>query len=103
MHSDTLSLPFSGRTQMSRHRSAQAAQAAAQTRVTKSLRYLRMLSEASERGLSDHETAALNGWPLSSVNSIRNGCGGLVVPGTREALSPFGKKVTTWVRVERAA
>jgi hypothetical protein len=36
-----LSLPFSGRTQMSRHRSAQAAKSAADGRVTKSLRWAR--------------------------------------------------------------
>lgn len=95
---ENLSLPFSGSTPISRHRSAQAAQAAAQTRVTKSLRYLDILQEAGERGLSDHEVAHMTGWPLSSVNSIRNGAGPLVVPTARVGVSPWGREVTCWRR-----
>lgn len=96
------SLPFSGRTPISRHRSAQAGMAVAAGRVTKSLRYLALLREAGPRGLSDHETHKMTGWPMSSVTSIRNGCGGLVVPGERVGLSPFGHKVTTWVRTNNS-
>ena len=97
---ETLSLPFSGATPMSRHRSWQAAQEAAKTRVGKSLRYLELLAEAGPRGLSDHETAAATGWPLSSVCSIRNGVikAGLVEAGDRVSVSPWGREVTTWRR-----
>lgn len=97
---ETLSLPFSGSTPISRHRSAQAAQAASSTRVTKTLRYLDLLAEAGENGLSDHETVALTGWPLSSVCSIRNGAAkaGLVVAGHRVGVSPYSQKVTCWIR-----
>lgn len=100
---EALSLPFSGSFPISRQRSAQAAQAASETRVTKTLTYLNLLSEAGERGLSDHETVGVTGWPMSSVTSIRNGAvkAGLVVPGERVAVSPYGQKVTTWVRRER--
>ena len=97
---ETLALPFSGATPISRHRSAQAAQAASSTRVTKTLRYLDLLSKAGENGLSDHETVAATGWPLSSVCSIRNGAkrAGLVVPGARVGISPYHQKVVCWVR-----
>ena len=98
MNIEQSSLPFSGSTPISRHRSAQAAQAASSTRVTKSLRYLELLAAAGENGLSDHETHAATGWPLSSVNSIRNGCGPMVVPAERVGLSPYGIKVTCWRR-----
>ena len=100
---EALSLPFAGATPISRHRSAQAAQAASRTRVTKTLRYLDLLLEAGEDGLSDHETVRLTGWPLSSVNSIRNGatCAALVVPSSRAGVSPYGLKVTCWRRRAR--
>ena len=95
---EALSLPFSGSTPISRHRSAQAAQAASSTRVTKSMTYLQLLSEAGENGLSDHEAAKATGWPLSSINSIRNGCGPMVVPGARVGISTYGKQVVCWRR-----
>ena len=58
------------------------------------------LAEAGEDGLSDHETARLTGWPMSSVCSIRNGTtrAGLVEPGERVDMSPYGCRVTTWRR-----
>ena len=97
----TLALPFSGSTPISRHRSAQAAQAASATRVTKTLQYLDLLAAAGSPGLSDHEAVAATGWPLSTVCSVRNGGvrAGLVVAGARVAMSPYGLKVTTWVRL----
>ena len=97
---ENLSLPFSGSYPISRHRSAQAAMAASERRVTKTLQYLELLSTAGEDGLSDHETVGLTGWPLSSVCSIRNGAAkaGLVVPGERVGLSPYRQKVTCWRR-----
>lgn len=97
---DALFLPFSGVTPISRHRSVQAAQAASSGRVTKTLRYLELLAHAGQDGLSDHETVRLTGWPLSSVNSIRNGatCAALVVPSSRVGISPYGLKLTCWRR-----
>lgn len=97
MQTQQIGLPFSGRTPISCHRSAQAAQAAAATRVTKTLRYLDLLKHAGTRGITDHEAASAMALPLSSINSIRNGCGGLVEPRTDEhGLSPYGRKVTLW-------
>lgn len=92
------SLPFSGTTRISRHHSAEAGRAAAEGRGAKTLQYLALLAQAGETGLSDHETQAMTGWPMSSVTSIRNGCGQLVVPGARVGLSPYGREVTTWIR-----
>lgn len=92
-------LPWSGRTAISQHRSAQAAQAASATRVTKTSQYLDLLKAAGVRGLSDHETVAIAGWPLSSVTSIRGAAmdAGLVVAGERAAVSPYGKNITSWI------
>jgi hypothetical protein len=95
---ETLSLPFSGRSPIARHHSAQAAEAAAPGRATKTLQYLRLLAEAGERGLTDHETVKATGWPLSSVCSIRNGCGELVIPSQEPGISPYGRAVTRWRR-----
>ena len=54
-------------------------------------------------GVSRYPAAArtpllMLGLPLSSVNSIRNGCGDLVEPAARAGLSPFNRKVTRWKR-----
>ena len=90
-------LPYSGNTPISRHHSAMAAQEAARDRDTKSFKYLQALREAGEMGLTDHQAAALLGYPLNSINSIRNGCGPLVEARTdARGLSPFGKFVTLW-------
>jgi len=97
---EPLGLPFSGLTPIARHHSAMAARAARESRMTKSLQYLQLLTEAGPGGLTDHETATAAGWPLSSVCSIRNGVvkAGLVVPAERHGVSPYGKSVTRWRR-----
>jgi hypothetical protein len=88
-------LPWSGKTQTSRHCSRQAAVSAASTRVYKSQRYfdyLKLIGRAS-----DHQAAADLGWPLSSICSIRNGLfdrGLIAVSGTIEG--KYGKRVTLW-------
>lgn len=96
MSTPQLGLPFSGRSPISRHHSALAAQQASAGRVTKTLRYLEILQHAGARGLTDHEAAAAMGVPLSSICSIRNGSGPLVEPSDEHGLSPFGKRVTRW-------
>lgn len=99
--SDTLSLPFSGSVPIARHHSYLAAKSASATRVTKSLQYLDALQEAGEMGLTDHQIAALFGWPMGTVCSVRNGCieAGLVVARTdAHSTSPYGKKNTIWRR-----
>lgn len=95
---ETLSLPFSGRTPISRHHSAQAAHQAAEKRGRKTLEYLELLAKVGEAGVTDHDAARMLGVPLSSINSIRNGCGELVAPSDREGLSPYKRKVTCWKR-----
>ena len=94
----TLPLPFAGATPISRHYSALAAQAAMPTRATKTLQYLELLDTVGAFGISDHGTAKAMGWPLSSVCSIRNGLGPLVVQADGHDLSPWGRKVTRWRR-----
>ncbi len=96
MATPQIGLPFSGSTPISRHHSALAAKDASAGRVTKTLRFLDLLKHAGARGLTDHEAAAAMGCPLSSINSIRNGAGPLVVPADEHGLSPYGKKVTKW-------
>lgn len=98
---ETLSLPFSGSTPISRHRSAQAAEAASHTRGRRTLEYLALLDRVGENGVTDHDAARMLGLPLSSINSIRNGCGELIAPSDLEGLSPYGRKVTRWKRSDR--
>jgi hypothetical protein len=95
---EPLSLPFSGTTPIARHHSAEAARKAAEKRGEKSLQYLDLLSKVGESGITDHEASRMLGLPLSSINSIRNGCGGLVIPADGVGLSPYGRTVTKWKR-----
>jgi hypothetical protein len=76
--------------------SYKAAVSASARRGVKTAAYLRLLAEG---GRTDHEAAAALGLPLSSVCSIRNGavdCG-LVVRGSEERLSPWGRSCAVWV------
>lgn len=95
---ETLSLPFSGSTPISRHHSAQAAQQAAEKRGRRTLEYLELLARVGDAGLTDHDAARMLGVPLSSVNSIRNGCGQLIEPAKESGVSPYGRTVTKWKR-----
>jgi hypothetical protein len=89
-------LPFSGRSPLSRHHSAQAATDAARTRGRRSREYLDLLARVGSQGISDHDASRALGVPLSSINSIRNGLGDVIeVAGSTE--SPYGaRKITTW-------
>lgn len=72
------------------HESYQAAERQLSSRAVKTRRYLRLLATAGPQ--TDHEARAYFGWPLSSINSIRNGamtCG-LVQKGSETAPSPYG-------------
>lgn len=88
-------LPFSGKTQTSRHCSQQAAVSASRTRAVKSRQYLEWLARvemATDAGAAEHF-----GWPLSSICSIRNGLfdqGCIAVYGVTK--SRFNKSVTLW-------
>jgi hypothetical protein len=91
-------LPFSGTTPISRHHSAQAADRAAVTRGKRTREYLELLAHIGPAGVTDHDAARMLGLPLSSVNSIRNGCGALIVPAETAGQSPYGRTVTRWKR-----
>lgn len=80
------SLPFAAGS----HESFVAAVRAEATRETKTCAYLRLLAKRGP--LTDHEARSATGWPLSSVNSIRNGAKtcGLVEKGGYAKPSPFG-------------
>lgn len=88
-------LPFSGKTQTSRHCSQQAAAAASLKRAAKAMKYLGWLAsveKATDAGAAEHF-----GWPLSSICSIRNGLfdrGCIAVYGVTK--SRFNKSVTLW-------
>ncbi len=69
-------LPFSGSIAITRHASYTGAKAAEQVRAGKTREYLALLKVHG--ALSDQAVAALTGWGLSSVNSIRNGVAELV-------------------------
>lgn len=72
------------------HESYQAAVRQVSSRAVKTRRYLHHLAVAGPQ--TDHEARAYFGWPLSSINSIRNGammCG-LVQKGSETAPSPYG-------------
>ena len=63
--------PINGRTPQARHASWTGAREAIKTWTHKQSAYLQLLTQAGS--LTDQEAAALLHWPLSSVNSIRNG------------------------------
>jgi hypothetical protein len=88
----TLSLPFQGSTQASAHASYTGAVEAAKTRAIKRERYLAILAERGP--MTDQAVHDLTGWPLSSVNSTRCGCGNRVVPRGHEP-SPFRRAQRT--------
>lgn len=94
----SLSLPFSGSTPISRHHSALAAEHAAEKRGQKTLEYLALLDRIGSAGVTDHDAARMLGCPLSSINSIRNGCGEFVTPAETPGRSPYGRVVTRWRR-----
>lgn len=96
---ECLPLPFADSPHpIARHHSALAAIAAAPTRGRRTLEYLALLGEVGEEGVTDHDAARMLGLPLSSINSIRNGCAALVGPAAVAGLSPFGRTVTRWRR-----
>lgn len=70
-------LPFSGNTPASRHSSWTGAKRAEETATAKKAEYLDLLQRQGP--MTDNEVHDLTGWPLSSVNSIRNLCGTRVV------------------------
>lgn len=71
-------LPFEGAIAVSRHASYTGAKAAAKRRRVKTEQYMALLE--AHGALSDQAVAALTGWGLSSVNSIRNAITELVEP-----------------------
>lgn len=92
---DSLRLPFSGRSPISRQNSYLAAEAQRATRGTKKLRivaYLRTVEMATDQGIAE----ALN-LPLSSVCSLRNA---LMSEGVVEcvgrALGKYHHPVSLW-------
>ncbi len=70
-------IPWTGAEPASQHASWTGAKAAEPTRAAKTKRYVELLKRHGS--LTDQQVATITGWPLSSVNSIRNGLGDLVV------------------------
>lgn len=78
------------------HESHQAAVSAEATRGRKTRQYLRLLAQRGP--MTDHEVRVSTGWPLSSVNSIRNGamhCG-LVEKGGYAKQGPYERSCRVW-------
>lgn len=76
------SLPFSGRSNVSRHSSWTGARAAVETRAEKTKVYAAFLKAFGPK--TDQAAAAWLEYPLSSICSIRNGLGSLVVASGHE-------------------
>lgn len=86
------SLPYSGRTAVSRACSKAAAKAVSAARVTKTAAYLLWLRDHGPA--SDHDAREHFGWPMSSVNSIRNGINDRARQANQpEPIRAFGSKV----------
>ena len=95
-------LPVSGRTPQARHASATGAQVAATRRGALTRRYLDLLATAGP--LSDMQAALMLGCALSSICSVRNGCGALVRPSGRYEIRTWALGSTSKrVMWERAA
>lgn len=94
----SLSLPFHGETLVARQHSATGAAAAQEKRATHTKHYLDHLARHGVFGQSDHEAAQALGYPLSSINSIRNGVRRLVWAADRAQCSPVNPKIkrTRW-------
>jgi hypothetical protein len=70
-----LPIPFTGRSPQARHASYSGAKAQAEKFTAKQNCYLEHLWGP----MTDQDMAEYLGWPLSSVNSIRNSLGDLIV------------------------
>jgi len=92
---DTLQLPFSGRTPISRQNSYLAAEAQRSTRGTKKLRmlaYIRANGPVTDQGLAD----AL-GLPLQSVCSLRCALSQeQLIRHAGHAMGRYNKRVSLW-------
>jgi transcription initiation factor IIE alpha subunit len=99
---DSLMLPFSGRSPISRHNSYLAAEAQRSTRGTKKLRiveYLRSVEMATDQGIA--EALYL---PLSSVCSLRNALmSDGVVECVGRAMGRYNHPVSLWALRGREA
>lgn len=78
------------------HHSAMGAEAAAKTRVSKSIQLRALLEKAGDRGLSDWEIHKETGWLMSTVNGVRNHMSHAIWPADREDESPSGNPITCW-------
>lgn len=83
-----LELPISGRTPQTRHASYTGALAAEDALSAKQAQYLGLLGEVGP--ITDWEASLRLGWPLSSVNSIRNSA------GVRDRVVPCGFETAQW-------
>lgn len=78
------------------HHSAMGAEAAAKTRVSKSIQLRTLLTKAGKNGLSDWEIHRETGWLMSTVCGVRNHMSHGIWPADRKAESPSGNPVTCW-------
>ena len=87
-------LPVSGKTPRARHASHSGALRASKDRGEVSTAYLNLLRTAGP--MSDHAAAKALGRTLSTVNSVRNGLGDLVVDSGEYESSEWGTRRTRW-------
>lgn len=91
-------LPWQGVTPQSRHTSREGAENAAPRAMTQAIRYLALLKDRPEHGLTDSEAAALLGIERSSVNARRVPLvkAGLVYASSETRLGPTGVRNVVW-------
>lgn len=82
-----------------RETSALAAVGNAPDRASQNAVILRLVTEAGDAGLSDHELHLMTGYARATICARRGfDLASLLMPGTRRAVSPAGRPMTTWVR-----
>lgn len=82
-----------------RETSALAAAANIPDRATQNATILRLIALAGEAGLSDHELHVMTGFSRATICARRGfDLAPLIQPGSRRAMSPSNRPMTTWVR-----
>jgi len=82
-----------------RETSALSAVLGAKDRASQNATLLRLITEAGAAGLSDHELHRMTGYARATICARRGfDLATLIEPGTRRAVSPAGRPMTTWVR-----
>lgn len=81
-----------------RETSALAAVANLPHRATQNARLLALITAAGDAGMSDAELQQATGYCRATICARRGDLRAFLTAGTRRAVSPYGKTMTTWRR-----